>query len=104
MYVPAFPILFGSMDVLLKHYRRYTRAGLCQLLTESGFEIVTSRYCNFLGFWAWFLNNRILRITSQKSNQVQFFDSVLLPIQARLETYWQPWVGQNLFVMARRNG
>jgi SAM-dependent methyltransferase len=40
--VPAYQSLFSEHDVFLKHYRRYSRKQLNNVLKESGFEIIES--------------------------------------------------------------
>ena len=42
--VPAFQFLWSSHDIFLKHYRRYTLAGLEEVLRRSGLEIDWSHY------------------------------------------------------------
>jgi hypothetical protein len=42
MSVPAWPWLFSSHDVRLRHYRRYTPAGARKLLAGAGLDIVRS--------------------------------------------------------------
>jgi SAM-dependent methyltransferase len=48
--VPACPFLYGSHDVKLHHYRRYSRRSLTRLLERHGYEIVRSSYFMFLLF------------------------------------------------------
>jgi hypothetical protein len=52
IYVPAFEILYSSMDRRVGHRRRYTRRGLEQLARNAGFRIVEARYADSLGFFA----------------------------------------------------
>ncbi|OGV34231.1 MAG: hypothetical protein A2020_04400 [Lentisphaerae bacterium GWF2_45_14] len=100
VFVPAFMCLFGSMDRHLKHFRRYTKKDIANKLELAGFRIELMRYCNFAGFWGWFLNNRILKISSQKSSQIALFDKVILPAQQFIENIIEPPLGQNLYVVA----
>jgi SAM-dependent methyltransferase len=102
MFVPAFPVLFGSMDRQLRHYRRYTRKALADLLEQCGYRIRQARYCNATGFLGWFVNNRIFNIREQKSGQVRFFDTYVLPVQNRLEKKFDIPFGQNLYVVAEK--
>jgi hypothetical protein len=44
MTVPAMPSLWSNWDVLLGHYRRYTKASLASAVELSGFEIVERSY------------------------------------------------------------
>ncbi len=101
-FVPAFQCLYGSMDHKLKHYRRYSKKGIIEKTKLAGFCIEKIRYCNFIGFLGWYFNNRILKIESQKPNQVAFFDKIILPVQSKIEKYIEPCVGQNLYIAARK--
>ena len=101
-FVPAFQCLYGSMDRKLKHYRRYNKKKIIKKATVAGFCIDKARYCNFIGFWGWYFNNRVLKIESQKSNKVVFFDKILLPLQSKIEKYIEPYIGQNLYIAARK--
>lgn len=42
--VPAFQCLFSDHDVFLHHFRRYNRRQLCEVLSRSGFQVLTSGY------------------------------------------------------------
>jgi SAM-dependent methyltransferase len=49
--VPAFPFMWSGQDVVLKHYRRYTRDQLERLVGDRGFQILFSTYFNFFLFF-----------------------------------------------------
>jgi len=101
-YVPAFQVLYGSMDKQLKHYRRYSKKSITEVLNSAGFEVKHIKYCNLIGFFGWFYNNRILKIKEQKSNQIFIFDKLILPIQAWLEKIIGTPLGQNICVIASK--
>jgi SAM-dependent methyltransferase len=48
--VPAFPFLWGNVDVVGHHYRRYTRVELIEKISAAGFEVRFARYFNYLLF------------------------------------------------------
>jgi SAM-dependent methyltransferase len=52
IYVPAFQILYSSMDRKVGHYRRYTRASLAQTLRSAGFSVERTLYVDSLGYLA----------------------------------------------------
>jgi SAM-dependent methyltransferase len=52
IYVPAFEVLYSSMDRKVGHRRRYTRGSLRQLARDAGFRIQGARYADSLGFFA----------------------------------------------------
>lgn len=100
-YVPASPTLYGSMDRVLHHYRRYSKKDIKEKFIKSGFTIVELRYYNFIGFFGWFINNKIFKIKEQKTSQVILFDK-LLPIQIKIEQRLEPFIGQNLLIVGKK--
>ena len=48
--VPAFPLLWGNIDEVGHHYRRYRREQLVERVRAAGFEPQLVRYFNFLLF------------------------------------------------------
>lgn len=61
LVVPAHPILFGMRDRGMHHYRRYTKSALVKIFTENGFQVVKMRHWNALGFFPYFISEKILR-------------------------------------------
>ncbi len=59
--VPAHPILYGTRDKEMHHYRRYTKKTLYKVLSDNGFRIVTMRHWNMLGFLPYLIAEKILR-------------------------------------------
>ncbi|MGB6410438.1 MAG: class I SAM-dependent methyltransferase [Candidatus Deferrimicrobiaceae bacterium] len=45
--VPAYPFLFGSHDRFMKHFRRYTRKDLLEVIHSAGLECLSSGYLFF---------------------------------------------------------
>lgn len=104
-YVPAFNFLMGTIDQRLGHFRRYTRPRARSLLLQAGFETGVMRYYNFVGFFSWFVNFRVLKRETQSPVQVRFFDSYVFPLLSRIESFtaWQP-IGQSLFFAGLKPG
>jgi SAM-dependent methyltransferase len=59
--VPRGPGLFGSLDEVLGHRRRYTEASLRRVALDAGFEVKELLSFNRVGTPAWWLNGRLLR-------------------------------------------
>lgn len=59
--VPCGPWLFGSLDEVLGHHRRYTRKQLAELVEKAGFQLETMLEFNRVGVIAWWLNACLLR-------------------------------------------
>jgi len=59
--VPCGPWLFGSLDEVLGHHRRYTRKQLTDLVAQAGFRLEHMLEFNRVGVIAWWLNACLLR-------------------------------------------
>ena len=59
--VPNGPRLFGSLDKVLGHYRRYTQEQLVKACQDAGFTVEKVLKFNRLGTPGWWLNGRILK-------------------------------------------
>jgi SAM-dependent methyltransferase len=103
LIVPAFEALYGPVDANLGHYRRYSKRGLHRLLESLGFRLECARFMNFLGFFGWWFNARVLKKTEQSEGQIRIFDSLVVPAQSRIEGLLEPPCGQSIFVVARKN-
>lgn len=105
LYLPAFKVLYSSMDQKVGHYRRYNVAGISSLLTEAGLHVVTARYEDFLGFFA----TLIFKWTDQRrdgdinARALLLYDRFLFPISRVLSRVFGRWLGKNLFVVAEKN-
>jgi SAM-dependent methyltransferase len=59
--VPCGPGLYGTLDKVLGHYRRYTEAQVADLAARAGFHVETLLSFNRFGSPAWWLNGRLLQ-------------------------------------------
>ena len=101
VYVPAFQVLFSSMDRKVGHHRRYRKAGLTEQIQRAGFSLDTVRYADSLGFLAALLyrfidsgqgdiNPRMLRI----------YDRWVFPVSRLLDLLCGPLFGKNVYACA----
>ena len=102
LFVPAFPALYGPTDRLLAHARRYTRRAIVDLAAKSGLRIRKLHHVNLVGFFGWWMNARVLRLTEQSPAQIAVFDSLVVPIMSRLEEIVTPPFGQSLFAVLEK--
>jgi SAM-dependent methyltransferase len=58
--VPCGPGLYGTLDEVLGHQRRYTRESLQQVIGKAGFKLEKMLEFNRVGTIAWWLNGRVL--------------------------------------------
>jgi SAM-dependent methyltransferase len=99
LIVPAFAALYGPIDKLLGHYRRYSKKSLAEAARSAGFECRVLRYINSVGFFGWWFNARILKKTEQSTAQIRLFDSAIVPVISRVERWMEPPVGQSVFAV-----
>ncbi len=59
--VPQGPEVFGTLDEVLGHRRRYTVESLGRLAADAGFTVRETLHFNRVGRPAWWLNGRLLR-------------------------------------------
>jgi glycosyltransferase involved in cell wall biosynthesis len=100
LLVPSMPSLYGTLDVHLRHFRRYDREPLRALVTAAGFQIEKIRYLNRPGVFGWWLNSRLLKRKVLPRQQLAAF-RWLLPI-LRLEENSEPSYGMSLLVLGRK--
>lgn len=102
LFVPARPEIYAPIDRDFGHFRRYTRPELRQKLAAAGFEIVKLRYYNLAGYFAWWLNFRVLKKRGFNAGAVRLFDRAIFPIVHSFETrICAPPFGQSLLAVAR---
>jgi SAM-dependent methyltransferase len=103
LLVAASPSLYGRIDELLGHHRRYTRASMARIAAEAGLAVKTSYYLNAVGFFGWWTNSHILRRDAQSPAQIRFFDRFVVPVASRVEKILHPPFGQSLFVVLKKS-
>jgi glycosyltransferase involved in cell wall biosynthesis len=59
--VPCGPGLYGTLDKVLGHFRRYTKLEFTELAARAGFQLEELLTFNRFGSPAWWLNGRLLR-------------------------------------------
>jgi SAM-dependent methyltransferase len=108
LVVPAHPALYGAMDRLAAHVRRYSLGPLLTLLDRAGFTPLRAEYFNFVGGLGWYANAKLLRAPSLSAPsvnwQVRFFGKVVLPVARLADTVFLRGLripfGQSLVVVA----
>jgi SAM-dependent methyltransferase len=105
LYLPAFHLLYSSMDRKVGHHRRYSRATISALLTDAGLSVRTASYEDFLGFFATLVFKWTDRRHSGEINEraLVLYDRWLFPISRELSRVFGRWVGKNLLVVAEKD-
>lgn len=102
LFVPAVPALYGSLDEVFEHCRRYTRRELADKLRAAGLEPVRVRYMNFPGMLAWWLWARVLRRTTITDRDARVYDRWVVPVVRAVERVIPPPIGNGLLAIARK--
>jgi SAM-dependent methyltransferase len=106
LLLPAHEWLFGSLDRIAGHHRRYHRRQVEERLTGAGFAVETVRYVNALGAIGWLLNSRLRNHTDITSRQigwqVRLFDRLAVPVMRRLEGERSLPFGQSVLAVGRK--
>lgn len=104
IYVPAFMILYASMDAHVGHQRRYRLGPLRKLVVEAGFKIDKSAYSDALGFFA----TLALKIVESSEpaplnpKMVAFYDRYFFPVSRLLSMPCAKLLGKNVYIAAHR--
>jgi SAM-dependent methyltransferase len=104
VFVPAFAILWTSLDDEVGHVRRFTRTSLTRALSGRGFFVKHSRYFDSLGFPA-ALGVRVLESAGAfrySPATVGFYDRALLPISLVGDRLLSGVLGKNVIAIASK--
>lgn len=102
VYVPAFPVLYTSMDAKVGHVRRYKRDTLSRSVTAAGFELERVAYADSIGFFA----TLAFRITDRGTGNInprmlKLYDRFVFPLSRVIDRLTCRWFGKNLLLVAR---
>lgn len=100
LIVPALGWLYGSLDRLAGHYRRYSSKGAVEALQSAGWGVLGLKYFNFLGIASWFIGGKLLRLRRMNGRTCGYLDQ-LVPLISRIERVVPPILGQSLIVIAK---
>jgi 2-polyprenyl-3-methyl-5-hydroxy-6-metoxy-1,4-benzoquinol methylase len=98
--VPQCQAVFGALDEVLGHERRYSKTELVAKMTAAGFRLEHVIEFNRATLPGWFLNSRILRRRTLSSVQLRIFD-FLVPLWRKLDRFW-PWPATSLIAIGKR--
>jgi len=101
LVVPACDQLYGTLDALVGHYRRYDKKELRRVLNEAGFVVTEQRYMNFLGIFTWFFSGRILKQKKFDEKACQRLDK-FVPFLEKCEALLHPPIGQSLITVCSK--
>jgi glycosyltransferase involved in cell wall biosynthesis len=101
VFVPATPSLYGSMDGISAHFRRYRKAELIQVAQSAGLKVVDCHYFDPIGKFPYWLLYRILNRRTLGSSAVGLYDKVVIPMSASIPQWLVDRLGgKNLILVA----
>jgi len=101
VYVPAFQILWTTMDDAVGHVRRYSRSQLVKQLEKAGYNVQYSGYRDSLGFLLAIAFKFLGRSKGEPSSSaLRFYDRFLLPISRVMDVFFSGLLGKNLVAIA----
>lgn len=101
LFVPARPEIYGSLDKIMGHYRRYTKKELTQKVKGAGFGILKVNYANFPGYFTWWLRGKLPSKSNSDNLAAKIFDFLIVPL-LYLEKYLPIPFGQSLTLVAEK--
>lgn len=104
IYVPAFPILYSSMDRKVGHVRRYRLRELADKVAQAGLRIDHARHADSLGFLASIAFKHLGNDSGAIDHRsVVVYDRWLFPLSRALDRAADRWVGKNIILVARKD-
>lgn len=100
LLVPALPFIYGSLDRMLGHFRRYTPRLLRERYTAAGLALTHLEYFNLAGIPGWWLTGRVLRKSMIPTGPLALYDK-LVPL-FRLERFLPIRIGQSLIAIGEK--
>jgi hypothetical protein len=94
------PGIYGTLDIYLRHYRRYSPDALRKIVEEAGFKVDELRYINRPGVLGWWLNSKVLRKKVIPKGQLGAF-KLIMPF-LRKETGKKLSFGLSLVLLAQK--
>jgi 2-polyprenyl-3-methyl-5-hydroxy-6-metoxy-1,4-benzoquinol methylase len=109
IHVPAFPILYSSLDLNLGHVRRYKKNDILKLLNGTDLILSKVRYDDFLGFFVVFflkfsgIMSILSKDTNNDSRALKIYDSFIFPMSKIFDKMgFSKIVGKNLILVAKK--
>ncbi|MDR1557391.1 MAG: class I SAM-dependent methyltransferase [Tannerellaceae bacterium] len=104
IYVPAFHLLYSSMDKKVGHYRRYRKKQLMKIVESAGLKSVgRARYADCIGFFVTLLYKLINKKTGDvPEKSLIFYDRVLFPLSTVGDIFFHTLLGKNVFIVAEK--
>lgn len=101
IFVPAMPSLYGSMDAISGHFRRYRRSELEAVIRAAGLQTQSIHYFDPIGVLPYWLSYRVLDRQTLGTSSVVLYDKVIIPMSVFLSRLiGSRGLGKNLIMVA----
>jgi len=101
IFAPALSFLYSNLDKKIGHFRRYSKAGLIEIVKSVGFSIKKVKYFDMLGIVPWYITFVLLN-QSISNSSVLLYDKLVVPIIKRVERIITPMIGKNLVIVGQK--
>ena len=105
-FVPALESLYGSLDRLAGHFRRYDRPLLERRLRAAGLRPLAFRFFNMVGALGWYVNACVVPQTrldaASVNGQARIYDRYVVRFASALERWIDPPFGQSMVAVSER--
>jgi SAM-dependent methyltransferase len=103
IFVPALPALYGTMDEISGHYRRYRKPELRSVIERAGLVVTDLHYFDPVGVLPYWLAYAVLRRKTLDAGSVKMYDKVIIPTSKVLSNITRrKIVGKNLIAVGRK--
>ena len=103
VFVPALPRLYGSMDAISSHYRRYRRKELQAVIAAADMTVEKIFYFDSVGVLPYWLSYKVLNKKTLGGSTVKLYDKLVIPISLALSRVTKnKTYGKNLVVIAKK--
>lgn len=103
IYVPAFQVLFTSMDKKVGHYRRYKKDRLYSHATKASLKVRELYYCDPLGYCAALTFKYVGSKDGVVSpGSVKLYDKFIFPVSKAIQPLFKKFVGKNVVLIAEK--
>lgn len=102
VFVPAHQWLYGSLDSLVHHVRRYEQRELQSKIADAGFEVALCRPFDLLGIAPWLVAGRVVKQKRFDERGAQLYDRFGVPLTRWLEKHVTPPYGKSLIAVGIR--
>jgi len=104
LLVPALPALYGTLDEVAMHYRRYSKKQLLDLAKVVGggrVDIIECYFMNFIGALGWFYKRIILKEKAHGDENFKIMN-LILPFVSFMEHFIKPPIGMSLVLVLKK--